>query len=101
MIVFLAGLAVLLALAVLGGRVSTHLVQQGGDRYFDHCDICERRYPRLAGVPLTQCPQGHTFTSAIPGPHRHSRAGTLFIALCAGFALVVVALSIAGVTHLP
>lgn len=101
MIIFLGGLAALLALAGLGGRAATHLWHHGGDGYFDRCEVCERRYPRLNGTPLTTCPQGHSVTPRPMTPDSNSHAGTVFIALCAGFAIVVLALTVTGVTHLP
>lgn len=98
-LIFLGGFAVLLALTVLGGRASTHLFHQGENRYFDHCDVCDRRYARLPGVARTACPQGHAISAVVAEPHQHSLAGTVVIALCAGFAIAVIVLALTG--HLP
>ncbi|MHB8717889.1 MAG: hypothetical protein ACYDAC_03215 [Candidatus Dormibacteria bacterium] len=99
MLIFLGGFAVLLALTLLGGRASTHVFHQGENRYFDHCDACDRRYPRLGGIARASCPQGHPITTVVAEPHQHSLAGTVAIALCAGFALAVIVLALTG--HMP
>ena len=101
MLIFLAGFAVLLVIAVLGQRAGTHLFHQGDSRYFDHCSTCDVRYPRLPGVTRATCPQGHPFAAVVAEPHHNSAAGTIFMALCAGFALVIMLLTITGVTPLP
>ena len=101
MLIFLAGLAVLLALAVLGSRASTSLFRHGEDPFFVRCDVCERRYPRSAGTVLAACPAGHPLTAPAAAPRPHSAAGTLFVALCLGFAIAVVVLAVTGHVQLP
>lgn len=101
MLIFLAGLAVLVVLLVLGERAGAHLFHGGGSRYFDHCTPCDARYPRISGLARPTCPRGHPIDTVVTEAHHTSLAGTVVIALCAGFAVVVMVLTISGVTPLP
>jgi hypothetical protein len=101
MLIFLAGLAALLMLLMMGERAATHVWHGGSQQYFDYCATCDVRYGRPAGVPRPICPQGHGMTAVVAEPHTPRPRSNAAIALCAGFILVVVLLTAAGVVQLP
>jgi hypothetical protein len=98
--IFLAGLAVLLALAVLGGRAGTHLFHHGDDEYLVRCDACARRYPRPDVIEHSVCPAGHELPARTVEHDVHSPTLTIVVALCLGFAVAVMVFGLTG-HHLP
>jgi hypothetical protein len=101
MLIFLAGVALLLILAVLGERAGAHVWHGGTHRYFDECPICDKRYARPAGVARLICPQGHLMTAVVAEPHTPHPRGNALIALCAGFIAVALFLTFVGVVPPP
>ncbi len=101
MLIFLASLAFLLMLLVIGERAGTRVWHGGTDRYFDHCATCDARYPRPAAIPRPVCPRGHPMTGVVAEPHSPTRRGVAFIALCAGFIVVALVLTATGVVPPP
>lgn len=101
MLIFLAGLALLLMLIVLGGRASTQVWHGGSNRYLDRCETCGVDYPRPAGLQRVICPHGHVMSAVVSEPHSASRGSMVFVALCAGFIIVALALTAAGVVPPP
>jgi hypothetical protein len=99
-LIYLAGVAVLLILLVLGERASTHLFHGGANRYFDHCATCDARYPRPAGIARLICPRGHLMTAVVVEPHTPHPGGNALIAVCAGFIVVAAILTLTGVVPL-
>jgi hypothetical protein len=96
-----AGVAFLLMLLALGERAGTHVWHGGSNRYLDHCATCNTSYSRPAGVPQPLCPQGHGLTAVIVEPHTPRTRGIAFIAVCAGFIVVALLLTAAGVVSSP
>ncbi len=101
MLIFLASLAFLLMLLVIGERAGTRVWHGGADRYFDHCATCDARYPRPAALAREVCPRGHRITGVIAEPHSSSGLGLAVIALCAGFIAVAVVLTAVGAVPPP
>lgn len=101
MLIFLASLAFLLMLLTIGERAGSHVWHGGSSRYFDHCATCDARYPRPAALPREVCPHGHPMTGVIAEPHTQSARGLVLIALCAGFIVVALVLTAAGVVPPP
>jgi hypothetical protein len=101
LLIFLASLAFLLMLLAIGERAGTRVWHGGPDRYFDHCATCDARYPRPAAVPRAICPHGHPMTGVVAEPHGQGGRGAAFIALCAGFIVVAIVLTAAGVVPPP
>lgn len=101
MLIFLAVLALLLMLFALGERASTHVWHGGSERYLDYCADCDVRYPRPAAMQRLICPHGHVMSAVIAEPHTPRLRGTMFIALCAGFIVVALILTAAGVVPSP
>ena len=101
MLIFLAGVALLVMLLVLGERAGVHLFHGGPHRYFDQCATCDLRYPRPAGLQRLICPHGHVMTAVVAEPHSTGRGGTALIALCAGFIVIALVLTATGVVPPP
>ncbi len=101
MLIFLAGVALFVMLIALGERAGWHLFHGGSHRHLDHCATCDVRYPRPAGLQRLICPHGHVMTGVVAEPHTTSPGGTALIALCAGFVVIAVALTITGVVPSP
>jgi hypothetical protein len=99
-LIFLASLVFLVMLLVIGERAGAHLFH-GANRYLDYCATCGQSYPRPAGLQRVICPRGHVMTHLITEPHTQTRRGIVFIALCAGFIMVAIILTAAGVVSLP
>ena len=100
MLIFLAGVALLVILIIAGERAGEHVRRAGPDRFFDHCAVCDVRYPRPAAVARDVCPRGHVLEPAV-APRSSSGAGNAVMALCAGFILVAVVLTLLGVVAPP
>jgi hypothetical protein len=100
-LIFLAGLALLLMLFFLGERASLQVWHGGSHRYFDRCEDCKRNYARPAGVQRLICPEGHVMSAVVAEEHSPRRHGLVLAALCAGFAIVALALTAAGVVPPP
>jgi hypothetical protein len=100
-LIFLASLAFLLMLLVIGERAGAHVWHGGADRYFDHCATCDARYPRPAAPVREVCPRGHRMTGVVAERHSSSGLGVAVIALCAGFIVVALVLTAAGVVPPP
>ena len=101
MLIFLAALAALLMLLMLGDRAAMHVGHGGLDRFFDYCAACEVRYARPAEMQLHVCPQGHLISDALVEPHGPRSIGNALIAACAGFAGIALLLTVAGVSQWP
>lgn len=101
MLIFLAGLAVLLMVFFLGERASAQVWHGGSHRFFDRCETCDVNYTRPAGVQRLICPHGHVISVVVAEQHSPRRHGLVFAALCAGFAVVALALTAAGVVPPP
>lgn len=101
MLIFLAGLALLLMLFFLGERAGAQVWHGGSNRYLDHCDTCDTNYNRPAGVQRLICPHGHVMSAVVTEQHSTRRHSLVLAALCAGFASVALALTAAGVVPPP
>jgi hypothetical protein len=95
-LIFLAGVAFLLMLLALGERAATQLWHGGANRYFDYCSTCDVRFPRPAGIARLICPHGHVMSAVIVEPHTPRTRGIAFIAVCAGFIVVALLLTVTG-----
>jgi hypothetical protein len=100
-LIFVAGVVFLLMLLAIGERAGAHVWHGGSERFFDHCAMCDARYPRPAGIARVVCPRGHVMTAVIAEPHSHGAGGLAFIALGAGFIAVAVVLTAAGIVPPP
>jgi hypothetical protein len=101
MLIFLAGVALLVMLVLLGERAGAHLFHGGTHRYFDHCATCSVDYPRPAGLQRLVCPHGHVMSAVVAAPHTPRPHGDATIAVCAGFIVVTVVLTVTGVVPPP
>ena len=101
MLIFLAGLALLLILFTLGEVAAPHVWHGGSRRILDRCPTCDRNYPRPAGLQRMFCPHGHAMTALVAEPHTPAPGSFAFIAVCAGFILITLVLTVAGVVPLP
>lgn len=98
---FLAGLAFLLMLIALGERAASHVWHGGRHRYLDHCEECGIYYPRPAALQRLICPRGHVMSAVVAEPHTPQSGGLGFVAVCAGFIVVALVLTAAGVVPPP
>lgn len=101
MLIFLAGLALLLMLFFLGQRAGAQVWHGGSHRYLDHCASCDANYARPAGVQRLICPQGHAMSAVVTEAHTTKGHSLVLAALCAGFACVAVVLTAIGVVPPP
>jgi hypothetical protein len=100
-LIFLAGLAFLLMLFALGERAAPHVWHGGRHRYLDHCGECGIDYPRPAALQRVICPRGHVMSAVVAESHTPHPGGLGVIAVCAGFIVVAVVLTAAGVVPPP
>lgn len=101
MLIFLAGLAFLLMLIALSDWAAPHLWHGGSHRYLDHCEECGVDYPRPAAIQRLICPRGHVMSAVVAEPHMPRPHILGFVALCAGFIVVALVLTAAGVVPPP
>ena len=101
MLIFLAGVAFLLLLVIVGEQAATRVFHSGADRYFDRCAVCEKRFPRPSGIPLTMCPFGHPIAAVVVKREPFDPVAITVVALCAGFVAVAVTLTLIGVAAPP
>ena len=101
MLIFLAGVAFLLILVIAGEQAGTRLFHGGSDRYFERCPVCERRYLRASVATRGLCPLGHQLESAAPAREGLNPIAVTVAALCAGFVVVAVMLTLVGVAGPP
>lgn len=101
MLIFLAALAFLLMLVALGERAAPHVWHGGRQQYLDRCDTCNVDYPRPAALQRVICPRGHVISAVVMEPHTPDPRGLGFVAVCAGFIVVALILTAAGVVPAP
>lgn len=101
MLIFLAALALLLMLVALAERAAPQVWHGGTNRYLDRCDTCDRNYPRPAGLQRLICPHGHVMSAVVAEPHTTRPGSFAFVGVCAGFIVVAVVLTAAGVVPPP
>ena len=83
MLIFLAGLAFLIMLLVIGNHVATHM-WHAGDRFLDYCADCDVRYPRPAGIQRLICPHGHVMMAVVAEQRPTRPLSVGLLAVCAG-----------------
>lgn len=101
MLIFLACVAFLLMLFALAERVTPQVWHGGRHRYLDRCEECGVDYPRPAAIQRLICPRGHVMSAVVVEPHTPRPRGLTFVALCAGFIVVALLLTAAGVVPPP
>ena len=101
MLIFLAGLAFLLVIFVIGEHAATHVWHGGSHRLLDRCDSCDHDYPRPAGMQRVICPQGHVISAVVAERHTPRPRGMVFAAVCIGFIVVALVLTAAGIVPAP
>lgn len=101
MLILLASIAFLLMLLAIGELAGTQLWHGGANRYVDHCATCDAQYRRPAGIARDTCPHGHPMTAVVAEPHSQGSRSVMFIAVCAGFILVALILTAAGIVPPP
>jgi hypothetical protein len=100
-LIFLAGFAFLLMLIALGDWAAPHLWHGGSHRYLDHCAECHVDSPRPAGIQRLICPRGHVMSAVVAERHTPGPRNVGFVAVCAGFIVVALVLTAAGVVPPP